>query len=70
VGLVGTVYRSCPNLVKATTAILVAEDDPGICDLLINLLEVEFAATVRCERMGSPALQVLKRLALTLRSST
>ena len=42
------------------TAILVAEDDPGICDLLTDLLEVEFAATVRCERTGSLALQAIE----------
>jgi CheY-like chemotaxis protein len=42
------------------TAILVAEDDPGICDLLTDLLAVEFAATVRCERTGSRALQAIE----------
>jgi CheY-like chemotaxis protein len=42
------------------TAILVAEDDPGICDLLTDLLEVELAARVRCERTGSLALQAIE----------
>jgi CheY-like chemotaxis protein len=42
------------------TTILVAEDDPGICDLLTDLLEVELAATVRCERTGSLALQAIE----------
>ena len=42
------------------TAILVAEDDPGICDFLIDLLELEFAATVRCERTGSLALRAIE----------
>jgi DNA-binding response OmpR family regulator len=49
-----------PNLVQVVTAILVAEDDPGICDLLTDLLEVELAATVRCERTGSLALQAIE----------
>jgi CheY-like chemotaxis protein len=39
---------------------LVAEDDPGICDLLTDLFEVELAATVRCERTGSLALQAIE----------
>jgi DNA-binding NtrC family response regulator len=42
------------------TAILVAEDDPAICDLLTDLLEVELAAKVRCERTGSLALQAIE----------
>jgi CheY-like chemotaxis protein len=42
------------------TAILVAEDDPGICDFLVDILEVELAATVRCERTGSLALQAIE----------
>ena len=49
-----------PNLVKVMTAILVAEDDPGICDLLTDVLEVEFAAMVRCERTGNLALQAIE----------
>jgi DNA-binding NtrC family response regulator len=49
-----------PNLVKAMTAILVAEDDPGICDFLTDVLEVELAATVRCERTGSLALRAIE----------
>lgn len=60
-GLVGSSYRPRPNLMKAAmTAILVAEDDPGICDLLTDLLTVEFAATVRCEQTGSRALQAIE----------
>jgi CheY-like chemotaxis protein len=42
------------------TAILVAEDDPGICDVLTDLFEIEFAATVRCEQTGSLALQAIE----------
>jgi CheY-like chemotaxis protein len=42
------------------TTILVAEDDPGICDLLTALFEVEFTAAVRCERTGSLALQAIE----------
>jgi len=42
------------------TTILVAENDPGVCDLLTDLLEVEFAATVRCERTGSLALRAIE----------
>ena len=42
------------------TAILVAEDDPGICDFLTDLLEVELAARVRCERTGSLALRAIE----------
>jgi CheY-like chemotaxis protein len=42
------------------TAILVVEDDPGICDLLTDLLEVDLAARVRCERTGSLALQAIE----------
>jgi CheY-like chemotaxis protein len=42
------------------TAILVAEDDPGVCALLIEVLEVELAATVRCERTGELALQAME----------
>jgi DNA-binding NtrC family response regulator len=49
-----------PILVKAMTAILVAEDDPDICDLLIDILEVELGAMVRCERTGSLALQAIE----------
>jgi CheY-like chemotaxis protein len=42
------------------TAILVAEDDPGICDLLTEVLETELSARVRCERTGSLALQAIE----------
>jgi CheY-like chemotaxis protein len=42
------------------TAILVAEDDPDICDLLTNVLEIELAAKVRCERTGSLALEAIE----------
>src|ERR1700759_4660754 len=42
------------------TAILVAEDDPGICDLLTDILEIELAAMVRCELTGSLALQAIE----------
>jgi CheY-like chemotaxis protein len=41
-------------------AILVAEDDPGICDPLTGVLEDEFAAIVRCERTGSLALRAIE----------
>jgi DNA-binding response OmpR family regulator len=46
--------------VKAVTAILVAEDDPGICELLAEVLETELGALVRCERAGSLALQAIE----------
>ena len=42
------------------TAILVAEDDPSICELLTEVLETELAAMVRCERAGSFALQAIE----------
>jgi DNA-binding NtrC family response regulator len=42
------------------TAILVAEDDPFICDLLTDVLRDELAATVRCEPTGSLALQAIE----------
>jgi DNA-binding response OmpR family regulator len=45
------------NPVKAMTAILLAEEDPGICELLTAVLETEFFAAVRCERTGSRALR-------------
>jgi CheY-like chemotaxis protein len=56
-GLVRTVYR---NRVKAMTAILVAEDDLDICNFLTDLLEVDLAATVRCEQTGSLALRAIE----------
>jgi CheY-like chemotaxis protein len=42
------------------TAILVAEDDPGVCELLTDVLETELAAMVRCERTGSLALRAIE----------
>lgn len=42
------------------TAILVAEDDPGICVFLTDILEVELAASVRCAQTGSLALQAIE----------
>src|SRR5580698_7683469 len=42
------------------TAILVAEDDPGICELLTEVLRSELAATVRCECTGSLAMQAIE----------
>jgi DNA-binding response OmpR family regulator len=42
------------------TAILVAEDEPGICDLLTDVLETELYAMVRCERTGSLALLAIE----------
>jgi DNA-binding NtrC family response regulator len=42
------------------TSILLAEDDPGICDLLTGVLEDELAAMVRCERTGSLALRAIE----------
>jgi CheY-like chemotaxis protein len=48
------------------TAILVAENDPGICDFLADLLGVELAARVRCERTGSLALQAIETAAFDL----
>jgi CheY-like chemotaxis protein len=49
-----------PNRVKAMTAILLAEDDPGICDLLTDVLEYDLTAMVRCERTGSLALRAIE----------
>jgi DNA-binding response OmpR family regulator len=48
------------------TAILVAEDDPNICDLLTDILEVELYATVRCERTGRLALRAIETAAFDL----
>jgi DNA-binding response OmpR family regulator len=48
------------------TAILVIEDDPGVCDFLTGALEVELAARVRCARTGSLALQAIKTAAFDL----
>src|SRR4051794_13143876 len=42
------------------TAILVAEEDPRICDLLTDALEADLSATVRCERTGSLALRAIE----------
>jgi DNA-binding response OmpR family regulator len=42
------------------TAILVAEDDPGVCDLLTDALETELNAMVRCERTGNLALRAIE----------
>jgi DNA-binding response OmpR family regulator len=54
------------HLVEAVTAILVAEDDPGVCDFLTDALEAELAATVRCVRTGSLALQAIETAAFDL----
>jgi DNA-binding NtrC family response regulator len=48
------------------TAILVAEEDPGICDLLTDVLETELCATVRCERTGRLALRAIETAAFDL----
>lgn len=48
------------------TAILVAEDDPGICDLLTDVLKTELFAMVRCEQTGSLALRALETAAFDL----
>lgn len=48
------------NLVKATAAILVAENDADVCNFLTDLLEVELAAMVTCKRTGSLALQAIE----------
>src|ERR1700712_2795694 len=42
------------------TAILGAEDDPVIGDLLTDTLGVQLTATVRCEQTGSLALQAIE----------
>jgi DNA-binding response OmpR family regulator len=52
--------------VKAVTAILVAEDDPGVCGFLTDALESELAATVRCVRTGGLALQAIETAAFDL----
>jgi CheY-like chemotaxis protein len=54
------------NRVNAMTAILVAERDPAVCDLLTHVLEAEFAAMVRCERTGSHALMAIETAVLDL----
>jgi DNA-binding response OmpR family regulator len=54
------------HLVLAVTAILVAEDDPGICDFLTDALEAELAAAVRCARTGSLALEAIETAAFDL----
>src|ERR1700689_4635132 len=48
------------------TSILVVEDDPGICDLLTDLLEVDLAARVRCERTGSLARRAIETAGFAL----
>jgi DNA-binding response OmpR family regulator len=45
---------------ETMTAILVAEDDPGVCDFLTDALEVELAASVRCAPAGSLALRAIE----------
>jgi CheY-like chemotaxis protein len=52
--------------VKTVTAILVVEDDPGVCDFLTDVLEVELAAMVRCEQTGSLALQAIEMVGFDL----
>lgn len=42
------------------TTILVAEDNSDISGFLADVLEVELAASVRCERTGSLALQAIE----------
>lgn len=42
------------------TAILVAESDPGVCDLVTDLLQAELAAVVRCARTGTLAAEALE----------
>jgi CheY-like chemotaxis protein len=42
------------------TTILVAEDNQEVCDLLTDVLRVELAAQVRCERTGGLALQAIE----------
>jgi DNA-binding response OmpR family regulator len=48
------------------TAILVAEDDPGICDFLTEVLETELYAMVRCEQTGSLALRAIEKVGFDL----
>jgi DNA-binding NtrC family response regulator len=64
--MAGTGISFTPNLVTVMTAILVAEDDPGICDLLADVLEVELFASVRCERTGRLALRAIETAAFDL----
>jgi DNA-binding NtrC family response regulator len=53
-------------MVNTMTAILVAEDDPVLCEVLTDILEVEFAATVQCEQRGSLALHAIETAGLDL----
>jgi DNA-binding NtrC family response regulator len=48
------------------TAILVAEDDPSVCDFLTGVMEAELAAKVRCARTGSLALEAIETAAFDL----
>jgi DNA-binding response OmpR family regulator len=64
--LAGGVYLHLVNPVMVMTAVLVAEHDTGICDLLTDVLEAEFAAIVRCERTGGRALQAIETVGFDL----
>jgi hypothetical protein len=43
-------------MVKGNAAILVAEDDPAICDLLTDLLEADLACQGEVRTNGKPRL--------------
>jgi len=62
-GLVGNGVNQLADLtcivVKAVTAILVIEDDPGICELLIEVMEAELAAVVRCASTGTQGSEII-----------
>jgi CheY-like chemotaxis protein len=46
--------------VKTVTAILVADDDPDVCDLAVNVLKAELGAEARCARTGNLALEAIE----------
>jgi CheY-like chemotaxis protein len=48
------------------TAILVAEDDPGICDLMTEILEADLCATVTCAKTGSAAAEAIQMASFDL----
>lgn len=48
------------------TAILVAESDPGICDLITEVLEVNLSATVTCAGTAAVAAEAIQTASFSL----
>jgi DNA-binding NtrC family response regulator len=46
-------------MVNAMTAILVVEDDPGVCDFLVDVLEADLSAEVKCAKTGPLATEAI-----------